>query len=200
MTKFDPNKHKETKKRIAELGTAKEVPWQLGKPKNHEFYQAYGKSLDDLNEVNISVQNNAGGNPKEWLIQGKTPEEEDRIIEFLNPKFIKCAIVVPLISSGNGRKFIYLAKQPGPTKKEPHKAHLRVRECILKLQKDWHKFYWDDDEKDFALEKPESKDSLGVPKWPDAKIINEGISAAFDDLIIDTTEHEVVKRARGLIR
>ena len=34
MTKFDPNKHKETKKRIAELGTAKEVPWQLGKPKN----------------------------------------------------------------------------------------------------------------------------------------------------------------------
>ena len=37
MTKFDPNKHKETKKRIAELGTAKEVPWQLGKPKNHEF-------------------------------------------------------------------------------------------------------------------------------------------------------------------
>ena len=59
MTKFDPNKHKETKKRIAELGTAKEVPWQLGKPKKEEPYK-YHIDLSVLEEESAKpvVQDN----------------------------------------------------------------------------------------------------------------------------------------------
>ena len=56
MSKFDPNKHRKTRKRIAELPTKKTSSWEISKPKNTDYIQIWGKDLEDLDVVNIFEQ------------------------------------------------------------------------------------------------------------------------------------------------
>lgn len=204
MAKFDPNKHRKTKKRIAEVTTSnKSGAWEIKKPKSSDFIQIWGNSLDDLDEVNIFEQRDGAGKVKEWLIQGNDEEEEEKILDLLGRAKIKCAIVAPCIIRSNSQKFIWLAKQPGPRSTRVHAVHLRVREIIPHCQGKWQMVGWNEETKEYDHEEPKgvAQENMEPPAWPkEDKEITEAIGKAFDERIIDSVEHEIVKRTTGEIR
>ena len=50
------------------------------------------------------------------------------------------------------------------------------------------------------MEPPEAPIELGEPTWPTEKEILGHLTKSFADRIIETADHEIVKRTRGLIR
>ena len=50
---FDPSKHRKTAARLATLATSKKIEWRIQKPKNSDFIQIFGNSLEDLDIVNM---------------------------------------------------------------------------------------------------------------------------------------------------
>ena len=72
---FDPNKHRKTAARLAELKTKVPQQWEILKPKAGDFIQIYGDSIEELDKVTMFEQRNGAGKVQEWLIQGKDEEE-----------------------------------------------------------------------------------------------------------------------------
>lgn len=91
---FDPNKHRKTAARLATLATTKPQEWQIRKPKNSDFIQIYGNSIEDLDIVNMYEQRDGGGAMKEWLIQGKDDETDEKIVQLLNPRKLNLQLFV----------------------------------------------------------------------------------------------------------
>ena len=183
---FDPNKHRKTAARLATIATDKKNDWQIQKPKNSDFIQIFGNSIKDLAEVNMYEQRDGGGQVKEWLIQGDTDAIDEEIVSLLNPKAIKSAIVCPCVISATGDKFIWLAKQ--------------IRNTSPLAQKGWVKIYWDESTRTYVSESPRDAAILGNPVWPTADEILEELKKSFKERIIDSTDHEIVKRTIGLIK
>ena len=48
---FDPNKHRKTAARLAELKTKVPQQWEIRKPKPGDFIQIYGDKIEDLDTV-----------------------------------------------------------------------------------------------------------------------------------------------------
>ena len=198
---FDPNKHRKTAARLAELKTKKPQVWEIRKPKLGDFIQIWGDSIEDLEKVIIFQQRNGAGKLQEWLIQGKDDEEEDKIINYLNPKHISSAIVAPCVISANRLNYIWLAKQGNPYGEgRVYDVHLQMRNIIKAAQKDWTKAYWNDDTKQYVMEPAEAPIELGKPVWPSKEEILNHLKKSFEERIIENVEHEIVKRTRGLIR
>ena len=197
---FDPSKHRKTAARLATIATNKKNDWQIKKPKNSDFIQIFGGSLADLAEVNMYEQRDGGGQIKEWLIQGSTDEVDEEIVNLLNPKQIKSAIVCPCVISANNDKFIWLAKQSSPFASRVMEVHTAIRNIIPEAQKGWVKIYWDDSTKTYIVEEPRDAAILGDPVWPDAETILEELKKSFKERIIDSVDHEIVKRSIGLIK
>ena len=86
---FDPNKHRKTAARLAELKTKIPQQWEIRKPKAGDFIQIYGDNIEELDVVTMFEQRNGAGKVQEWLIQGKDEKEEDQIAEEDIPKFIE---------------------------------------------------------------------------------------------------------------
>ena len=133
-------------------------------------------------------------------MQGKDDPEEEKIIGYLNHKHIKSALVCPCVISANRLNFIWLAKQGNPFGTKVHEVHLDIRDVITEAQQRWTKAYWDDDSRQYVHEPPETPIALGEPDWPSEKEILNHLRKSFKDRIIETHDHEIVKRTRGLIR
>ena len=197
---FDPNKHRKTAARLAELKTKIPQQWEIRKPKAGDFIQIYGDKIEQLDNVTIFEQRNGACKEQEWLIQGKDEEEEDKIITYLNHKHIKSAIVAPVVIAANRLNYIWLAKQGNPFGEKVHPVHLQIKDIINTAQKEWTKAYWDEDSKQYVMEPPEAAIELGNPIWPSKDEILDHLKKSFAERIIETVYHEIVKRTRGLIR
>ena len=197
---FDPSKHRKTATRLAELVTKIPQQWEIRKPNQGDFIRIWGKSIEDLTPVNIFEQRNGAGKTQEWLIQGQDEAEEDKIIGYLNHKHIKAALVCPVVVSANRLNYIWLAKQGNPFGTKVHTVHLQIKDIIKSAQQEWTKAYWDEDSKQYVMEPPEAPIELGEPTWPTEKEILGHLTKSFADRIIETADHEIVKRTRGLIR
>ena len=197
---FDPNKHRKTSARLAELKTKMPLQWEIRKPQSGDFIQIYGDSIEELNTVTIFLQRDGGGMIKEWLIQGKDEAEEDAIIKYLNHKHIRAAIVAPVVISANRQNYIWLAKQGNPFGERVHNVHLQIKDVIKTAQHEWTKAYWDDVSKQYVIEPAESPIELGDPVWPSEEEILNHLKKSFSERIIETVDHEIVRRTRGLIR
>ena len=136
---FDPNKHRKTAARLATLATTKPQEWQIRKPKNSDFIQIFGNSIEDLDIVNMYEQRDGGGAMKEWLIQGKDDETDEKIVQLLNPSQVKSAIVCPCVIAANMQRFIWLAKQPSPFSNRVMEVHNQIKNIIPDAQKQWVK-------------------------------------------------------------
>ncbi len=142
-----------------------------------------------------------GGFIKNWIIQPKDEKEEEKIFEHLNGKYIKAAIVCPCITSANRRKFLWLAKQPSVASVRTHDVHIQIRNQIIpECQKGFRKIYWDDEAMKYIIEKPENLEIFTEPVWPKPEELQSALVKAFGELMIETADHEVIKRARGLVR
>lgn len=197
---FDPNKHRKTAARLAELKTKVPQQWEIRKPKPGDFIQIYGDSIEELDKVNIFEQRNGAGKEQEWLIQGKDEAEEDKIIGYLNVKHIKSAIVAPCVIAANRLNYIWLAKQGNPFGERVHNVHLQIKDIIKTAQQEWTKAYWDDATKQYVMEPPELAIELGDPIWPSKDEILDHLKKSFAERMIEDVDHEIVKRTRGLIR
>jgi len=197
---FDPSKHRKTAARLATLATSKKIEWRIQKPKNSDFIQIFGDSLEDLAIVNMYEQRDGGGQPKEWLIQGKTDAIDEEIVNLLNPKQVKSAIVCPCVISANNDKFIWLAKQASPFASRVMECHVQIKNIIPQVQKNWLKVYWDETVKSYVVEEPRDAAVLGDPAWPTEDVILNELRNSFKERIIDSPDHEIVKRTIGLIK
>lgn len=197
---FNPDKHRKTAARLAELKTKTPQQWEIRKPKPGDFIQIYGDTIEDLTTVTIFLQRDGAGMEKEWLIQGKDEEEEDKIITHLNHKHIRGAIVAPCVIAANRMNYIWLAKQGNPFGERVHNVHLQIKDVIKTAQKEWTKAYWDEVSKQYVIEPAEAPIELGEPVWPNPEEILDHLKKSFTERIIETVDHEVVKRTRGLIR
>ena len=184
---FDPNKHRKTAARLAELKTKVPQQWEIRKPKPGDFIQIYGDSIEELDKVNI-------------FEQGKDEAEEDKIIGYLNVKHIKSAIVAPCVIAANRLNYIWLAKQGNPFGERVHNVHLQIKDIIKTAQQEWTKAYWDDATKQYVMEPPELAIELGDPIWPSKDEILDHLKKSFAERMIEDVDHEIVKRTRGLIR
>ena len=63
----------------------------------------------------------------------------------------------------------------------------------------WCRIYWEDSTKQYLCEPPENAEAFGDPTWPSQEMILKHLQKSFTDKIIDTADHEIVKRTRGLI-
>jgi len=197
---FNPDKHRKTKQRIAELATTKKKVWSIDKPKHGDFIRAWGTKLTDLDLVNIFVQRNGAGKEVEWLIQGKDEDEENKILDAIGLKNIKSAFVIPCFIRSNKNKFIWLGKQAGPKAAHEYPTHVQIREIIPVLQKKWQKVYFDNDAKEYVMEDPRvSQESMKQPDWPDEKTMKHEIAKALEERMIETSNHEIIKRTTGEI-
>ena len=197
---FDPSKHRKTAARLATLATSKKIEWRIQKPKNSDFIQIFGDSLEDLAIVNMYEQRDGGGQPKEWLIQGKTEAIDEEIVNLLNPSQVKSAIVCPCVIAANNDKFIWLAKQASPFASRVMECHVQIKNIIPQVQKNWLKVYWDETVKSYVVEEPRDAAVLGDPAWPTADVILNELRNSFKERIIDSPDHEIVKRTIGLIK
>ena len=197
---FAPTKHRKTAARLAELKTKIPQQWEIRKPKAGDFIQIYGDSIEDLDVVTMFEQRNGAGKEQEWLIQGKDEKEEDKIITHLNHKHIKSAIVAPCVIAANRMNYIWLAKQGNPFGERVYDVHLQIKDIIKTAQQGWTKAYYDNDSKQYVMEPPELAIELGDPIWPSEDEILDHLKKSFQERIIETVDHEIVKRTRGLIK
>ena len=197
---YDPNKNRKTKARLAAKVKKESSDWEIQNPKNFDFFKIFGKSVDDLDDITIYQQRDGGGFIKNWIIQPKDDKEEEKIFEHLNSKYVKAAIVCPCITSGNRRKFLWLAKQPSVAAVRTHDVHIQIRnEIIPACQKGFRKVFWDDESMKYIIEKPENTEIFKEPVWPSPEELTKALIIRFGELMIETADHEVIKRARGLI-
>ena len=178
---FDPSKHRKTATRLAELKTKAPQNWEIRKPKEGDFIQIWGNSIEDLTPVNIFEQRNGAGKMQEWLIQGKDDAEEAKIIGYLNHKHIKAALVCPCVISVNRLNYIWLAKQGNPFGDNVHNVHLQIKEIIKTAQHEWTKAYWEKDSKQYVMEQAEAPIALGEPVWPSEAEILDHLQKSFKD-------------------
>ena len=198
---YDPNRNKKTKTRLANLVKKESSEWEIARPKNFDFFKIYGKSVDELDDVTLYQQRDGGGNIKNWIVQPKDDEEEEKIFEYLKPENIKAAIVCPCITSANKRKFLWLAKQPSVAASRIHEVHIQIKnEIIPACQSGFRKIYWDDEAMRYVIVKPENTAIFKEPVWPKKAELQKALETAFASLMIETVDSEIVKRARGLIR
>jgi|TARA_R110000803_G_scaffold94335_2_gene161964 hypothetical protein len=196
---FDPNKHRKTQEKLATLQNTKQLVWKIDKPKKKDYVRIYGNSLDDLHVVNCFDQRDGGGEEKLWLIQGKDDKEEDKILAALNPEDILRVIVVPVFVRANKQTYIWLAKQGKANLDEPHPVHLQIRDCIQTAQKKWCKIFWEKSSKQYQCTPPQNAEIFGDVDWPSEDEILQHLEKSFNDRIIDTADHDVVKRTLGLV-
>tara|TARA_R110000822_G_scaffold12015_2_gene43414 strand:- start:924 stop:1520 length:597 start_codon:yes stop_codon:yes gene_type:complete len=196
---FDPKKHRKTAEYLATLSTAKSKDWLIQKPKRKDYVRAYGNDLEELNVVNIFEQRDGGGVEAQWLVQGKTEADDAEIIDALGATDIIAAIVVPMFIKANNSNYIWLAKQGKIGNERTHPVHSQIREAITTAQKMWCRIYWEDSTKQYLCEPPENAEAFGDPTWPSQEMILKHLQKSFTDKIIDTADHEIVKRTRGLI-
>ena len=196
---FDPNKHRKTQEKLATLQNTKQLVWKIDKPKKKDYVRIYGNSLDDLHVVNCFDQRDGGGEEKLWLIQGKDDKEEDKILAALNPEDILRVIVVPVFVRANKQTYIWLAKQGKANLAEPHPVHLQIRDCIQTAQKKWCKIFWEKSSKQYQCTPPQNAEIFGDVDWPSEDEILQHLEKSFNDRIIDTADHDVVKRTLGLV-
>ena len=196
---FDPNKHRKTQEKLATLQNTKQLVWKIDKPKKKDYVRIYGNSLDDLHLVNCFDQRDGGGEEKLWLIQGKDDKEEDKILAALNPEDILRVIVVPVFVRANKQTYIWLAKQGKANLDEPHPVHLQIRDCIQTAQKKWCKIFWEKSSKQYQCTPPQNAEIFGDVDWPSEDEILQHLEKSFNDRIIDTADHDVVKRTLGLV-
>ena len=52
----------------------------------------------------------------------------------------------------------------------------------------------------YIIEKPENLQIFTEPVWPKPEELQSALVKAFGELMIETADHEVIKRARGLVR
>ena len=196
---FDPNKHRKTQEKLATLQNTKQLVWKIDKPKKKDYVRIYGNSLDDLHVVNCFDQRDGGGEEKLWLIQGKDDKEEDKILAALNPEDILRVIVVPVFVRANKQTYIWLAKQGKANLDKPHPVHLQIRDCIQTAQKKWCKIFWEKSSKQYQCTPPQNAEIFGDVDWPSEDEILQHLEKSFNDRIIDTADHDVVKRTLGLV-
>ena len=110
------------------------------------------------------------------------------------------AIVAPCVIAANRLNYIWLAKQGNPFGERVHDVHLQIKDIIKIAQHEWTKAYWDDDSKQYVMEPAEAPVELGEPTWPTADEVLDHLKKSFAERIIETADHEIVKRTRGLIR
>jgi|TARA_S200002703_G_C3778308_1_gene239715 hypothetical protein len=196
---FDPSKHRKTQEKLATLQNTKQLVWKIDKPKKKDYVRIYGNSLDDLHVVNCFDQRDGGGEEKLWLIQGKDEKEEDKILAALNPEDILRVIVVPVFVRANKQTYIWLAKQGKANLDEPHPVHLQIRDCIQTAQKKWCKIFWEKSSKQYQCTPPQNAEIFGDVDWPSEDEILQHLEKSFNDRIIDSVDHDVVKRTLGLV-
>jgi len=196
---FDPKKHRKTQEKLATLKTISSLIWPVAKPKKRDFVRAYGNSLEDLAVINIFEQRDGGGQPISWLIQGKDDKEDDAIVDAIGAGDIVRALVVPTYIKANNSNYIWLGKQGKVTADKTHSIHSQIRECVETAQKKWCKIWFDTDTKQYLCEPPENAPIFGEPKWPSEEEMLKHLQQSFKDRIIETADHEIVKRTRGII-
>ena len=132
MAKFKKGAHAKTKEQIARLNQEDiETAVAIRKPNGAEWVRCFGETLDDLDFVKFTEQQDDSGEFRTYIIQGKDEETEHRLLEILQP--IKCALLVPFVNSFD--KFsIWVCKQPGPTTKRME-SHSSARKAVEYGQK-----------------------------------------------------------------
>jgi len=196
---FDPNKHRKTSQKLATLQNNKQTLWKIDKPKKKDYVRIFGEALEDLHVVNCFDQRDGGGEEKLWLIQGTDEEEENKILASLNPDDILRVIVAPVYIRANKQTYIWLAKQGKASLDEPHPVHLQIQDCIRIAQKKWCKIYWDKPSMSYQCTPPENAEIFGDVDWPTEDEIQLNLEKSFNDRIIDTADHDVVKRTLGQV-
>jgi hypothetical protein len=194
MAVFSRNKHTKTKEQIAAMNVDDHtLSVQLKKPNANEWVRAYGESLDDLDFVKLTEQQDDTGEWRQYIIQGKDEETEKRICEICQP--IKCALLVPMVNSFE-KFFIWVCKQPGPNMRNME-SHISAKRAVEFAQKQWVKIYWDSPNKVYQAKSPIELEGFPKPKWP-SQSIEELVTIAFEDnLIIEDIDHKVVQRAKS---
>ena len=51
----------------------------------------------------------------------------------------------------------------------------------------------------YIIEKPENTEIFTEPVWPKPEELQKALVTRFGELMIETADHEIIKRARGLI-
>ena len=51
----------------------------------------------------------------------------------------------------------------------------------------------------YIIEKPENTEIFKEPVWPSPEELTQELVKRFGELMIETADHEIIKRARGLI-
>ena len=197
---FNPDKHRKTKQRIAELESTKQSVWSISRPQQGDYIQCYGNKLEDLDLVNVFVQRDGKGQDVEWLLQPKDPKEEEKIFNAVGLENVKSAIVIPCFIRSNKKIYLWLGKQPGPKMNKVYPTHLQIREIIPVIQHKWQRVYFDNMTKEYVMSDPKV-DQAGMkkPEWPDEDTMKMEIAKALGTRLIEEADHEIIKRTTGEI-
>ena len=196
---YDPKKNIIIKQQLAQKVSNIGAEWPIKKPSDFDFFTIYGNKVEDLDVVYTYTQRMGNGDIKSFIIQaeGKNLEE---IIGFVGDANVKTAIVCPYYINSNRKFGIWLAKQPSISTGRTHDVHLQTKnEIIPAAQSGFIKLAWDADNMRYTIGKPENQEVFQQPNWSDDEVVRQ-IGKSINDILIETPEHEIVKRARGLIQ
>ena len=76
---------------------------------------------------------------------------------------------------------------------------MQIQDCIRVAQKKWCKIYWEKSSKAYQCTPPENAEIFGDVDWPTKDEIQLHLEKSFNDRIIDTVDHDVVKRTLGQV-
>lgn len=196
---YDPSKNIKVKQQLAQKVSNIGAEWPIKKPSDFDFFTIFGSKVEDLDVVYTLTQRQGNGEPKTFIIQAEDNELEE-ILKHVGETNVKTAVVCPYYTSANGKFAIWMAKQPSIGTGRTHDVHLQIKnEIIPNAQSSFVKMNWDSDAMRYTLSKPENQEIFQQPNWNKDEVIRQ-VGKSINDILIETPDHEVVKRARGLIQ
>jgi hypothetical protein len=152
------------------------------KPIRHEFFRVHP-------DPNMSIVTSVYADKDEGVTYYVTPTMRDALLGEARP-----ALLLPVITTQRGLMMwpLMLALDTGRRNAWADTA----REAVEHAKKDWVRMFSDRALGAYRILKAEA--ALPDPKWPD-KPLEQLLEAAFKDLVIDSEDHPVVRRLRGLV-
>ena len=197
---YDPSKNIRVKQQITTRTSTVGSEWMIKKPSDFDFFTVYGERVEDLDLVYTYTQRIGNGDVKSFIIQPESDEELEKIIGLLGESSVGSAIVCPYYLNGNGKNGIWLAKQPKIGTGRVHDVHTQIRTQIIPAaQEGYIKLEWDSDDMKYKIKKPENLQAFRDPKW-DKEELTKQVAKAFNEILIENSTHEIIKRAIGEIR
>lgn len=197
---YDPSKNLKIKQQISQRVSTIGAEWMMKKPSDFDFFTIYGKRVEDLDMVYTYTQRIGNGDPKNFIIQPESDDELDKIIQALGESAVGTALVCPYFINSNQKYGIWLAKQPKIGTGRVHDVHTQIKTQIIPAaQEGYIKLSWDSDDMKYVCKKPENLQVFKKPEW-DAKEVSRQVAKTFNEILIESVDHEIIQRAIGQIR